>query len=154
MTVVANAAWTPGLPDIGAYVTSRTLDNSTPGDATPTGTFSQDTYPTDGQVAGLTPGGVEWVTAVTGPIDGTLTDLAKATAALRVAGLVELSFPLRDADVTNAQNLLDAATAQRADLASANIAITGVDPHEAAQLMPQWSQPSSPYWGDYIHLGS
>lgn len=154
MTIVAVSAWSPGLTDIGAYVTSRTLDNSTPGDATPTGTFSQDTYPTDGQVQGLVPGCCEWVTSVTGPIDSTLTDLAKATAALRVAGMVELSFPIRDADVTNAQNLLDAATAQRADLASANIALTGVDPHEAAQLLPQWSQPTPPYWGDYIHLGS
>lgn len=154
MTTVATSVWSPSLTDIGAYVTSRTLDNSTPGDATPTGTFSQDTYPTDGQVAALTPGACEWVTSVTGPIDSTLTDLAKATAAVRVAALVELSFPIRDADVTNAQNLLDLATAQRADLASANIAITGVDPHEAAQLQPQWSQPDPVFWGDYIHLGS
>lgn len=154
MAVVANSAWTPDLPAVAAYITSRTLDNTVPGDDTPTTTFSDDTVPTDAQVRAVIAGAVEWVTSVTGPIDSTLTDLATSTAAIRTAGIVELSFPLRNADVDNAQALIDLATAQRTDLASANIATTGTDPHEAAQLEPQWAMPSPPYWGDYNHLGS
>jgi hypothetical protein len=146
-------AWAPDLPAIGAYVTSRTLDNATPGDATPTGTFTEDTYPTDAQVEGLIPGVCGWITAITGTIDSTLYDLATATAALRVAALVELSFPVRDADVTNAEQLLAQADAARADLAAANVAITGTNPH-TAPLVPTWSMPKPLWYGDLNHLGS
>lgn len=147
--------WAPALTDVGAYITSRTLDNAVPGDDTPTGTFSESTYPTDSQVEAFIDPACEWVTVKTGTIDATLTDLAKSTAALRIAGLVELSFPQRDADVTNADSLLAQADAQRADLAGANIAITGVDPSSGAgALVPQYAFPSPPYWGDYLQIGS
>lgn len=152
---MSTPTWAPALTDIGNYITSRTLDNSTPGDATPTGTFNEDTYPTDAQVQSLVDGGCEWVTVKTGVIDASLTDLAQSVAAIRIAGMVELSYPLRDADVTNAQQLLDEATAMRTDLAAANIAITGVDPSStAAELVPQWSMPDPVWYGDFNHLGS
>jgi hypothetical protein len=148
-------AWSPDLADVGAYVTSRTLDNSIPGDPTPTGTFNEDTYPTDAQVTGLIPGACEWVLVAAGVIDSTLTDLAKQCAALRVAGFVELSFPVRDADLANAEALLAQASEMRTDLAAANIAITGVDPSAAAhRLVPQYAFPDPTWWGDYNRLGS
>lgn len=145
--------WAPGLVQIGAYITSRTLDASTPGSDTPTGTFSEDTYPTDSQVEQIVPGACGWVSALTGTIDPSLTDLATSVAALRVAALVELSFPIRDADITNAEQLLTEATNARADLAAANVAITGTNPH-VAPLVPEYSMPCPVYWGDYTHLGS
>lgn len=147
--------WSPGLTDVGAYVTSRTLDNAVPGDPSPTGTFNENTYPTDAQVNVIIPGACTWVTVAAGVIDATLYDLAKATAAVRTAALVELSFPQRDADVENAQALLDLATAMRTDLAGANIAITGVDPSSSAhELTPQWAMPDPVWYGDFNHLGS
>lgn len=152
---MAVPTWAPDLPTVGAYVTSRTLDNQVPSDPTPTGTFTEDTYPTDAQVTGLIPGACQWVLVAAGVIDSTLTSLATATAAIYTAALVELSFPTRNADVENAQALLALATAQRADLAGANIAITGVDPSTAAhELVPQWAMPNPDWWGDYNHLGS
>jgi hypothetical protein len=148
-------AWAPGLPDVGAYITSRTLDNAVPGNDTPTGTFSESTYPTDAQVDPLIDQACQWVTVKTGTVSTTLYDLAKSTASLRIAGLVELSFPLRDADVSNAELLLAQADASRADLAAANIEITGVDPsNPAAVLVPVYAFPDPPWWGDYNRLGS
>lgn len=148
-------AWAPALTDVGSYITSRTLDAGAPGDDTPTGTFTEDTYPTGVQVTAFIDGACEWVLVKTGTISATLTDLAKQTAAMRIAGLVELSFPQRDADVTNADSLLAQADASRADLAAANIAITGVDPSSpAGALVPSYSYPPPVWWGDFNHLGS
>jgi hypothetical protein len=147
--------WSPDLADVGAYVTSRTLDNSVPGVDAPTGTFNEDTYPTDAQVTGIIPGACQWVLVKTGTVDTTLVEMAKACAALYTAATVELSFPQRDADVENAQALLDLATSMRVDLALANIEITGVDPSSPSDnLVPQYAFPDPIWWGDYNRLGS
>jgi hypothetical protein len=150
---MADPTWAPELTDVAAYITSRTLDNALPGDATPTGSFSEDTYPTSAQVNGLITGACVWVTLTAGTIDATLVEAAKQCAALRTAALVELSFPTRDADVENAEQLLAQADAMRADLAAANVAVTGANLH-TAPLVPQWSMPDPAWWGDLNHLGS
>lgn len=148
-------SWAPALADVAAYITSRTLDNGIPGDSTPAGDFNEGTYPTDAQVTGIIPGSCEWVTVKTGVVDPTLYDLAKACAAVRTAALVELSFPTRDAEVSNAEALLAQADSMRADLAGANIALTGTDPSSGAgALVPQYSMPAPVWWGDLNKLGS
>lgn len=119
-------SWAPGLEQVGDYVTSRTVDTTTPGGDTPTGTFSADTYPTDDQVQRLIASACRWVSSATGEIVTALGDNATDVAAMRAAGLVELSYPLRNNEVDEvAGALLDQAAAARTDLVAQNRAQGG-----------------------------
>lgn len=101
---MATPIWTPELTDVGAYVTART---TTVG---PGNTFTADTYPTADQVDGIIGNVCAWVSARVGVVDESLEDLATMAAALRTAGLVQLSYPVREGDVENAAELLKQAT--------------------------------------------
>lgn len=120
-------AWAPSLADVGDYVTSRTVDENTPGSDTPTGTFSATTYPTDQQVLRLISSAVQWVLNVTGPVAASLEASAASVAAMRAAALVELSYPVRNADVDAVTTpLLAEARFARDELVAANLAQGGV----------------------------
>jgi hypothetical protein len=141
--------WIPTIDQVADYVTSRTV-TTTPGDDEPSGTFSADTYPTGDQVDRLIEAACNWVLSVTGPIAAALNDNAADVAALRAAGMVELSYPVRDGDINTAELLLAQALLGRTDLVKANTAATGVDPGGglASTLLPQWSFPDPVAWGD------
>lgn len=131
--------WTPTLAQVASYVPSRTLAVNDP-TGTPLGTFSAATRPTDTQVNGLIADAVAWVSMKTGTVDVSLEGAATACSAMRAAGLVEITWPERDADVNTGQTLLDQAEKMRAELETANEKITGVDPGSIA-LPPYYSFP-------------
>ena len=103
---MAMPEWAPSLEAVADYITSRTLDSSTPGDDTPLGTFTPSTYPTDVQVMRIIEGAVTWLTNVVGTPVPALEDSAASVVAMRAAGLVELSYPERDADISGVGSVL------------------------------------------------
>lgn len=141
-------AWAPDLEDVADYVTSRTVDSSTPGSDEPLGTFSPDTYPTDIQVGRLIAGATQWVVNVTGDIVESLRDTAKDVAAMRAAALVEISYPVRDDDIEVANTLLEQARAARDELVAANRSAGG--PGVSGTAAPVGSFPDARAWvGDH-----
>jgi len=149
MTLITETAmWAPTLEQVAGYVTSRTIDLTTPGSDTPLGTFTANTWPTDVQVNSLIEVACRWVTTRTGPIDDTLADHAGDVAALRAAGMVELSYPVRNADVDTATLLLGQAEKAKADLVAAMQTVTGVDPTPVGSALPAFSFPDPHWYGD------
>lgn len=146
-------SWAPSLAEVADYITSRTVNTVTPGSDTPAGVFSSTTYPTDTQVTRLIDGACSWVTVVTGTIAVGLESSAKAVAAMRTAGLVELSYPLRNDEVDEvARVLLEQATAGRDELVSANhvaggVVISGVPSPSGSFPEVQWDIRDGPAWG-------
>lgn len=142
-------SWAPDLAWVGAYVTSRTLSGSDIGSDTPTGTFDGTTWPTAAAVNALIGDACAWVTTLTGPIPAELFDQAAAVAALRSAAMVEMSYPVRDADVTStAAVLLEQANRARDELVTAMTYATGTAPTLAATALPSYSFPDPSWFGD------
>lgn len=102
---MADPSWAPTLPQVGAYVISRTTDVDLP-DGSRVTTFTADTYPTDTQVTGIVSNVCAWILAKVTTVRPGFEELAETAAALRTAGLIELAFPLREGDVPNASELL------------------------------------------------
>jgi hypothetical protein len=149
MPVVTDpATWAPTLEQVAGYVTSRTVDLAVPGSDTPLGTFTGNTWPTDTQVRGLIDIACRWVTTRTGPVDSTLVDNAADVAALRAAGMVEASYPVRAGNVDTANLLLKQADTAKADLVAAMQNITGVNPTPVGSALPQYSFPDPHWYGD------
>jgi hypothetical protein len=146
--------WTPTRERVAAYVPARTVEIASLSDAI-TGTFSDDTRPTGDQVDELIQDAVSWVLGTTGFIvtDGdlatVLADMATATAAIRAAGMVELAYPERDADLNTADLLLTQADAMLLKLDAANRAQGATDPDQPAHL-PLWAFPEPVSWGDSL----
>lgn len=139
---MATPTWAPSLEAVADYITSRTLDSSTPGDDTPLGTFTPTTYPTDVQVLRLIDGASSWLTNAVGTLVPALEDSASAIVAMRTAGLVELSYPERDADITIGPTLLNEANAALEGLKAANVAGGGVGVTVGATPLGHFPLPS------------
>jgi len=140
-------SWTPASAHVAAYVTSRTVNYADPGSDNPVGDFTATTYPTLTQVNQLIQDACAWVAAEVGSvIDPGLDDQATAAASLRAAALVELSYPIRDADVSSTAGLMfEQAESMRRTLALANAAATGSNPDS---VLPSYSFPDPVWWGD------
>lgn len=119
---MSNPSWAPSLAQVAAYVPTRTLDLvSNPGAETYQGTFNTNTTPTDVIVNNLIADACAWVQARAGiTIDTNAQPQATATAALRAAAFVELSFPRNEDDVNTGQALLDQASAELVALTAMN----------------------------------
>lgn len=120
-------------------------------DGQPVLTFTADTRPTATQVDSQIADAVVWVSIATGTLDETLYDAARAVAAIRAAGLIELSWPIRDADRNTGRDLLTQADAMLKQLAARNVTLTGEDPDDpdgVFEILPVWSFPAAADWGD------
>jgi hypothetical protein len=121
--------WRPNLARVAAYVPSRTLAvDDTSG--TPQLIFDDTTRPTGEQVDRIIDDAVAWVTAGTGDLDAGVYSAATGTAALRAAGFVEITWPIRPEDTNTGQALLTQADAALKALAARNEALTGVNPDD------------------------
>jgi hypothetical protein len=130
---------------VADYITSRTVDTVTPGSDTPTGTFGSSTYPTDEQVERLIAAACGWVESVTGTLTVDLEGTAGDVAAMRAAGLVELSYPLRNNEIDEVANaLLSQAQSARDELVAANRAAGGTVISPSAP--PIFSFPDASAW--------
>ncbi len=149
---MSDPAWAPSLVQVASYIPARTAAVATISD-TLAGTFSAQTRPTDTQVTSLISDACAWVllrTGViitTGPSAEPLARMATATAAVRTAGMVELSYPIRAADINTADKLLAQADSMLAELVTANTVAGAIDAGPAV-LLPTGSFPPPPRWGD------
>lgn len=147
---MAVPSWSPSLEQVADHIPTRTRDPAQPGDTTLRGTFTSSTEPTDEQARRHINAAVaEVLGAVGGTIPAAPTflhQLASEAAALRAAADIELGFPNRNADADRwtqldqrakdvLQRLIDAVNDQ------------GSGPEGG--LLPAWSMPCPPWWGDY-----
>jgi hypothetical protein len=150
---VADPTWAPTLAQVGSYIPARTAAVDTTSD-TLLGTFTAATVPTGDQVTTLISDACAWMLLRTGEIittparrPRTWTRMATATAAVRTAGMVELSFPLRDGDLNTSAQLLALADTMLTQLVEANATAGAVDASEPA-LLPTGQFPDPVPWGD------
>ncbi len=145
----AAVTWRPELWHVAAYVPRRTLVGAVDGYGNALDVFTNETHPTAQAVNRLISDSCAWIGGVANPVADGLGEQARAAAAIRTAGLVELTWPDNRDDISTAQALLDQANALRVDLDRANQAITGTDPEDpTANLMPVYSFPAPVAWGD------
>lgn len=147
----AASPWRPEPWNVAAYVPRRTLIGAVDGYGNPLNTFSADTHPPVQQVQLLITDACAWVAAAVATVDPSLYGLATTVASLYAAWAVELGYPDNRDDLSTAEQLLARATAMRADLDTANTAVTGTDPEDpAANLLPVYSFPPPVAWGDSL----
>lgn len=145
----AGVVWRPEPWQVAAYVPRRTLVAASDGYGNALHTFTSSTHPPLEQVNLLITDACAWVLVKTGPVDGSLVDMATATAAVWAAAQIEAGYPDNRDDLSNAQVLQARAESMRADLAAANEAITGTDPEDpTAHLLPEFAFPAPVPWGD------
>lgn len=148
-------SWTPTRQRVASYVPSRPLVPVADGRNVDLMTFDETTRPTGGQVDQLIVDAVNWVTDETGALDSSLFESATACAAIRAAAFVELGYPERNDPMkstanTTSDRLFKQAEQMLARLAARNEAITGTDPAIPAPLLPLYSFPDPPAWGDQL----
>ena len=138
----ALVAWRPELWQVAAYVPRRTLVGAVDGYGQALWTFDSTTTPPSHVVQLLITDACAWVAAKVDPVTDSLGGLAASAAAVRAAGIVELTYPDNRDDLTTAETLLAQATQLRADLDEANEAATGTDPEDpTANLLPEFAFP-------------
>lgn len=148
--------WAPTLDRVAAYTVARTLVPQADGSNLEVAAFSSTTRPTSDQVAQFVADACQWILTRTGAIDASLVGTASSLAARRAAAHVELRYPERqsqnrDDAVQVYDRLIKETDADLTALAAANEAVTGTDPEDpAALVMPVWSFPQAPQWGDYF----
>lgn len=143
--------WAPDLTRVANYVPSRTLrvDDTT---GTPLQVFTVDTRPSAAEVTGLIEDAVAWVVSkASATIGVSLFDSARAAAAIRTAGWVEVTWPIRPDDINTGQTLLTQADAMLTALAARNDVLIGENP-EVFEVLPVWSFPRPELFGDYDFL--
>lgn len=126
--------WAPTLEEVADYVPTRTIPTIGVGEQQPLGTFDTTTTPTGAHAQRIIDRAVSWVLARTGAVAESAQGAAKDVAALRAAGLVELAYPDRDADVNTATALLGQADAALDDLVAANLSAGGGSGSDAQPL--------------------
>jgi hypothetical protein len=141
--------WRPGRKQVAKYVPERTLAADQLSD-TPLNDFTDATTPTATQADDHIDGAVSWVALRVGTLDPSLYVDAAEVAAIRAAGLIELSFPVRDGDINTGQALLAQADAMVERLVVAN---EGASPGTSAPgLLSVWIMPPPVAWGDRLDL--
>lgn len=149
---MTDPVWAPTLVQVAGYIPARTVAVATVSDGL-LGTFGATTRPTGTQVTQLITDACAWVLlrtgtiVTTGPLADALATFATATAAVRTAGMVELSYPIRNAEVNTADQLLKQADAMLTELVTAN-ASAGAADGSPPTLLPTGAFPDPVAWGD------
>lgn len=142
--------WAPGRRQVAKYVAERTVPADQSTDA-PLNDFTDVTNPTAVQADEHVAAAVAWVTARTGVVVAALYGSATEAAAVRAAGMIELSFPVRNADINTATALLEQADRWLTALAEANENAGGGTDHTG--VLARWSFPTPVTWGDELVWG-
>lgn len=142
--------WTPSLEQVADHIPTRTRDATAPGSDALLGTFNSQTTPTDEQANRRIRRAVAEVLARVGgtipTTPGHLYTLATDAAALRAAADIELAYPDRQADVSVYEQLDQRAKDALAALVQA---VNDAGAGTAGSLLPVWSMPDPPVYGDY-----
>jgi hypothetical protein len=135
------------IEQVADLVPSRTVPTtSTTG--LPLNTFDLTTTPTYEQVVRLIESAVAWVATRIGTVHASLSSMYNHVVVLRAAGLVELSYPERDADVNTAKTLLAEADKALAVLVTADLELSAGGVEVGVALQPSWLFPAAPSHGD------
>lgn len=141
--------WRPGRKQVAKYVPERTLAADQLSDI-PAGDFTDLTVPTATQADDHIEAAVSWVALRTGTLDPSVYVDAAEVAAIRAAGMIEISFPVRDADINTGTALLGQADAMIERLVLANEA---ANPGTSAPgLLSVWAFPVPEPWGDRLDI--
>ncbi len=120
----ATPGWAPTLAQVGALIPTRTREIGVSN--TYTGTFTEDTIPSADEVTILIHHACVWVEAAVGtPIMSAVQGALTTAAALRAAGMAEIAYPERDADVSVYDRFFTDSDAMVASAATANRAAGG-----------------------------
>ncbi len=135
--------WIPTREQVAAIIPRRTHVGAADGWGKTQGTFSDLTRPNARQCDDLIIQSAQWVELATGPIaNPAYVETATTCAALRTAGMIELTWPDSSDEISNAKVLLEQADRLRRDLAAANTTLEGADPIRPA-VLPVWSFPAA-----------
>jgi hypothetical protein len=145
--VASAVPWRPLRPAVAKYIAERTIPADQTSDV-PLNMFTAATNPTDAQADEHIAAAVGWVAARTGTVAPSLTEQATETAAIRAAGMIELSYPVRQNDINTAQALLAQAATMLTALVDANEQIS-VD-SGAPGLLSEYAFPEPVNWGDTL----
>lgn len=145
--------WLPGRRQVAKYVAERTLVADQSSDV-PLSDFTDLTNPTGPQADEHIAAAVAWIGSRCGTVAVPLYGAATELAAVRAAGMIELSFPVRDADINTAQALLAQADAWLTALCEANEDIDVTDPTGGpGHVLSAWRFPAPVAWGDELIWG-
>lgn len=143
----------PTRPQVAKYVPQRTIVADQSSDL-PGTDFGPLTTPTADQADDHIAAAVLWVADRCGTLDASLYGTAAAVAAVRAAGMIELSYPVRDADINTAEQLLAQADAWLTALCEANEATDGGGGGDTPSgVLARWAFPAPVAWGDTLVWG-
>lgn len=141
--------WRPVRKQVAKYVPERTLAADQLGDV-PLNDFTDATTPTATQADDHIDAACSWIALRTGTLDPSVYVDAAEVAAIRAAGLIELSYVIRDGAVNTAEALLAQADAMVERLVVANELI---NPGTSAPgVLSVWFEPEPVPWGDRVDL--
>lgn len=141
--------WVPGRRQVAKYVAERSVPADQSSDV-PLNDFTAATNPTAPQADEHIAAAVAWVSAACGQVVAALYASATEVAAVRAAGMIELSFPVRNADIDTAQVLLGQADRWLTTLVEANEDAGGGSGH--AGVLSAWQFPAPVAWGDDLRI--
>ncbi|MEU7170313.1 hypothetical protein ABZ949_02330 [Micromonospora tulbaghiae] len=139
------------MMQVAAHVPYMTVDTVTPGSQKYWGTFNTQTTPNLDQALLLIAQAWPPVAAAAGGLVESVWPLAQQVAALRAAAAIVRAYPRDNGDLARAAALDARADADLKRLIDANEAAgggQGSDPADA--LMPLYSFPPAPAWGDWL----
>ncbi len=144
--------WVPSRARVATYIPERTVEVDRLSSGAPVLDFTDDTRPTATQMDQQIEDAVGWVTVTCGEVHADLFEAARGCAAIRAAGMAEISWPVRDGDINAGQALLTQADNALKALAARNESLTGVDPDDpdaVFEIVPVFSFPAPSPYGDY-----
>lgn len=143
--VAGGPTWTPGRSRVANYLFGRTLDRDS---ETHELTFSSSTLPTGVQCDRLIADAVSTILARTGEVDETLYAAAAVCCAVLTACSIERAYPAQQQEqsLSRANDLCKQGRQLLDDLVIANRKPS--DPGNANALVPLYSFPAAPSWGD------
>jgi hypothetical protein len=139
--------WVPTRRQAAKYVSERTISADQTSDA-PLNDFTDATNPTGPQADEHIAAAVGWVTTRAGTVEPSLYAQATEVAAVRAAGMIELSYPVRQNDINTAQALLAQASGMLTALVDANEQVNIAS--GAPGLLSEYAFPAPPSWGDSL----
>lgn len=141
-------AWEPTLQQVAIWVPWLTVDTTTPGQQTPSGTFTATTEPSAVHAQEHISQAALFVGAGAGTIPSSLYDLAAAITALRAAIALALAYPRDDQDI---RAIVAAMQAQYAtDWKAFLVAVDNSGGDDPATASPVLYAPDPVPWGDRL----
>lgn len=138
--------WVPFLSEVADHVGRLTVDEVTPGNEVPLGTFNGLTSPNDAQAQRLTDAAAALISGRLPDLAESVYPLARAVTALRAAASIARSFGRTPEDRDLAEALDARADAELLALIEAQGEVAAPGTPDA--LVPQYTFPTPVKWGD------